>query len=131
MQHIITLTILACTAGLAAATNLQCAAPGQPRFTEARLANIIDQLRSSDYVVRAEPHGPCAQLGCTGGTGAYICSEANELFSSKTLGDTLDSKFKDCYGDTPQSTKPDNVYAPAFEWYDDGFRVFVQGSKPC
>lgn len=126
-----TVTLLAATLRLTTAYNLQCDAPNQARFTEARLANIIDDLRGNDHVIQLPYNGPCVQLGCRGGTGAWACSEGLLDLWSRDFGDVLDQRYKDCHSHTPQSTAGDNSFAPAFESKEPGYRIFVHGSQPC
>ena len=123
-------TLLAAVLGLAVAEYLECD-PSQPRLTEARLANIIDDLRASDTYVQAVYNGPCLQLGCVGGTGAYLCSEGANIQSTRYLAELFDEKYRDCHGHTPQSTAGDSSFAPALEWHNNGFRIFAHGSEPC
>lgn len=76
------LALIAATAGLTAATRLECT-PAQPRLTVARLANIIDDLRLHNPAINAEPRGPCVRFSCKGGTGAFLCSEGDRVFQGK------------------------------------------------
>lgn len=130
MQILNYVAIIAATTGSTAATSLDCNA-AQPRLTVARLANIIDDMRQNQPPVFAEPQGPCVRFACTGGTGAFICSEGGDVFEGKRLGDLLDEKYGECNGYTPQSTSGDNFFGPALEWYDDTFRIYAHGSEPC
>jgi hypothetical protein len=130
MQLLNFITIVAATAGFTAATSLDCK-PAQPQLTVARLANIIDDLRLHNPAINAEPRGPCVRFACTGGTGAFLCSEGDRVFQGKHLADLLDEKYGECNGYTPQSTSGDNFFGPALEWYDDTFRIYAHGSEPC
>lgn len=123
-----TLTLLAAALGLASATSLNCNPPGQARLTEARLANIIDNLRGSNRYVQADTNGPCVLIECNGGTGTWLCSEGVNYVSTPELGNLFDTKYRDCHGHTPQSTAGDSSFAPALEWHDNGFRIFAHGS---
>ncbi|CAI6333630.1 unnamed protein product [Periconia digitata] len=126
-----TILLALATTALVSATNLECNA-AQPQLTEPRVANIVDQLRDAgDALIAVQRNGPCPRIACYGGTGAFICSNDHEAFPSRQLGDIIDSKYKECYGHTPQSWQDDNAFNPAFEWFDDGFRVFVHGSENC
>jgi hypothetical protein len=142
MQFVNTIALLAAAAGLISAAptsgtgiakrNLLCQLQNYPRLTEARVADIVDELRNEDKTLLA-PQSKCTRIGCHGGTGAFLCVDADGpiAYSSKDLGDQIDSNYGTCYGHTPQSWTGDGLFNPAYQYFDSKYNILVHGSENC
>jgi hypothetical protein len=112
--------------------DLSCAVTTSPRFTEARLANIIDEYWSKVWSISVDA-GTTSTIGCIGGTGVFFSNMGTsaQLCDSKILSDELDSLYSTCYGHTPQSGAGDQSLVDAFQYFGDGYNWIVKGSAPC
>ncbi|KAF7181984.1 hypothetical protein CNMCM7691_001372 [Aspergillus felis] len=104
-----------------------CSAP-YPRFTEARLANIISEFQQSSGLLQLAKGQQGDLIRCYGGTGVYLSVNAESpLFSLKDLANDLSNGFRSCYGHTPNTAAGDTGYQPSFQYWGPGWNILRTG----
>jgi hypothetical protein len=105
----------------------------QPRLTEARVADIVNELtgENKDFTVKSGTQN--FLISCKGGTGVFLNVDPHDpaidqTFESFNIGSEVKSGFSDCYFHDPNSGAGDKSFQAAYQFFGSGYNYVIHGS---